>query len=59
MTNEEREGIRAAARRYVHEQAPSPPIEVLERIARIILQARASNRPPDRADGSHGESEAA
>jgi hypothetical protein len=40
VTNKERECIRDAARRYVREQAPSPPIEVLERVARIVLQAR-------------------
>jgi hypothetical protein len=40
VTNEEREGIREAARRYVHEQAPTPPVAVLERVARIVLQAR-------------------
>lgn len=38
MTDEERERIREAARRYVREQAPTPPIALLERIARIVLQ---------------------
>jgi hypothetical protein len=40
MTAEERAYIRGAARRYVHEQAPTPPMAVLERVARIVLQAR-------------------
>jgi hypothetical protein len=44
VTNKERECIRDAARRYVREQAPSPPIEVLERVARIVLQARTTGR---------------
>jgi hypothetical protein len=33
--------IQAAARRYVREQAPTPPAAVLERVARIVLQAHA------------------
>jgi hypothetical protein len=58
VTNKERECIREAARRYVREQAPSPPNEVLERVAVIVLQARLSNRPQadlDRSDGRADE----
>ena len=44
VTNEEREGVREAARRYVHEQAPTPPDAILERVAGIVLQARSSRR---------------
>ena len=40
MTAEEREGIREAARRYVNEQAPTPPNVILERVARIVRQSR-------------------
>ena len=40
MTAEEREGIREAARRYVNEQAPTPPNVILERVVRIVLQSR-------------------
>jgi hypothetical protein len=36
--------IQEAARRYVHEQAPTPPVAVLERVARIVLQARTTGR---------------
>jgi hypothetical protein len=52
MTAEERARIREAARCYVREQAPSPPNEVLERIAGIVLQARASNQPQPVLDES-------
>jgi hypothetical protein len=45
VTNNERERIREAARRYVREQAPNPPIEVLERVARIVLETRGVNDP--------------
>jgi hypothetical protein len=44
VTTEERERIRAAARRYVHEQAPTPPDAVLERVARIVLETKRLNR---------------
>jgi hypothetical protein len=46
MTGEERRQIQEAACRYVHEQAPTPPRAVLERVARIVLEAR-SPRPPE------------
>jgi len=46
VTNEQLECIRAAARRYVHEQAPSQPMEVLERVARIVLQATSAGSQP-------------
>jgi hypothetical protein len=39
-TSEERQRIQAAARRYVREQAPTPPVAILERVARIVLQTR-------------------
>jgi hypothetical protein len=42
MTAEERADIQELARRYVREQAPTPPTAVLERVARIVLQARTS-----------------
>ena len=41
MTAEERTRIQEAACRYVREQAPTPPIAVLERVARIVLQAQS------------------
>jgi hypothetical protein len=41
MTAEERTCIHMAARRYVREQAPKPPVWVLERVARIVLEAQA------------------
>lgn len=44
MTAGERMRIQEAARRYVHEQAPTPPLAVLERVARIVLQARTTGR---------------
>jgi hypothetical protein len=44
MTAEERIRIQEAARRYVREQAPTPPVAVLERVARIVLQVRTSKR---------------
>jgi hypothetical protein len=62
MTAEERMSIQEAARRYVREQAPIPPIAVLERIARIIQQARTSGPPEpasDRPTGGFDRSEAA
>jgi hypothetical protein len=62
VTNKERERIREAARRYVHEQAPSPPMETLERVARIVLQARVSDRSgpePDLAARDAGRADAA
>jgi len=48
VTNQEREDIRAAARRYVRDQAPTPPTALLEQVARIVLQAKAaqSTREP-------------
>jgi len=58
VTNKERECIREVARRYVREQAPSPPNEVLEHVAGIVLQARVANRPQavlDRTGGGAGE----
>jgi hypothetical protein len=69
MTAEERTRIQEAACRYVRERAPTPPVAVLERVARIVLQARTLTRrqthpiqqPPCRveptqrdADGSRG-----
>jgi hypothetical protein len=58
VTSEERKRIQAAAWRYVHEQAPTPPVAVLERVARIVLeartltgpQARPTNPPPSHVD---------
>jgi hypothetical protein len=50
VTNEERECIRKAARRYVREQAPTPSIAVLERVARILLQARVTNSAVTKAE---------
>jgi hypothetical protein len=58
VTSEERQRIQAAARRYVREQAPTPPVAVLERVARIVLQARTltgrqagpANPQPSRVD---------
>ena len=49
MTNQERERIREAARRYVRDQAPIPPTALLEQVARIVLQAKAaqSTREPN------------
>ena len=41
MINEERERIREAARRYVCDQGPVPPIALLEQVARIVLEAKA------------------
>jgi hypothetical protein len=43
MTAEERIYIHVAARRYVREQAPNPPVWVLERVARIVLQAQETS----------------
>jgi hypothetical protein len=43
MTAEERTRIQEAGRRYVREQAPRPPVAVLERVARIVLEARRPN----------------
>jgi hypothetical protein len=40
VTNQERERIREAARRYVRDQGPNPPTAVLEQVARIVLQAK-------------------
>jgi hypothetical protein len=54
VTNKERECIRAAARRYVHEQAPRPPIEVLERVATIVIQARQLQEWERQAQGGMG-----
>ena len=42
MTSEEREWIREAARRYVREQAPTPPAAILEQVARIVASVRWS-----------------
>jgi hypothetical protein len=54
VTSEERERIRAAARRYVREQAPTPPVAVLECVARIVLQAGTPQRAGDGlSDRSH------
>jgi hypothetical protein len=47
MTGEERTAIQEVARRYVREQAPAPPVAVLERVARIVLQARTLQRRAD------------
>jgi hypothetical protein len=56
VTNEERERIRAAARRYVRDQGPIPPRAVLERVARTVLQARDPSRPiPMPAAGSRDQ----
>jgi hypothetical protein len=43
MTAEERTDIQELARRYVREQGRTPPIAVLECVARIVLQARTSS----------------
>ena len=62
MTAEERMRIQEAACRYVREQAPTPPVAVLERVARIVLQAKASNRSQaalDRTGGRRDKQEAA
>jgi hypothetical protein len=40
VTNQERERIHQAARRYVHDQGPNPPTALLEQVARIVLQAK-------------------
>jgi hypothetical protein len=49
VTNQERERIREAARRYVSDQAPDPPTALLEQVARIVLQAktRQASYEPD------------
>jgi hypothetical protein len=62
MTAEERAHIREAARRYVHEQAPTPPLAVVERVARIVLQAGSLERHEavsDLATENRGRPEAA
>jgi hypothetical protein len=55
MTADERMRIQAAARRYVREQAPVPPIAVLEHVALVILQARSPGRQMPRRAGSLGK----
>jgi hypothetical protein len=50
MTDEERRQIKEAACRYVREQAPTPPVPVVERVARIVLQARTSQWQVERTD---------
>jgi hypothetical protein len=42
MTAEERARIQGEARRYVREQAPTPPVAILEQVARIIANVRWS-----------------
>ena len=62
MTNQARECIREAARRYVRDEGPIPPTAVLERVARIILQATTSGPPEPTSNpptGSCHRSEAA
>jgi hypothetical protein len=44
MTAEERTRIQQAARRYVREQAPTPPAAILEIVARILLEGRTSSQ---------------
>jgi hypothetical protein len=60
MTDEERECIREAARRYVRERAPTPPMAVLESVARIVLQARTpcrSQAVPEQPGGQTSKGE--
>ena len=38
MKAKERTRIQEAARRYIREQAPMPPVAVLNRVARIVLE---------------------
>ncbi len=52
MTAEERTRIQEAARRYVREQAPRPPVAVLERVARIVLQTMGTSRSATVPDGT-------
>jgi hypothetical protein len=52
MTAEERADIHEMARRYVREQAPTPPTAVLECVARIVLQARTCMGIADTSYGS-------
>jgi hypothetical protein len=61
VTNEQRECIREAARHYVSGQAPVPPIAVLERVGRIVLQARTlrGSRAIANQTGDHSRSEVA
>ena len=42
MTAEERAQIQQAARRYVREVAPIPPTAILEQVARIVMEAKAT-----------------
>ena len=50
MTVEERTRIQEEARRYVRQRAPTPPAAVVERVARIVLQARAADQTVDALD---------
>jgi hypothetical protein len=62
MTAEERTRIQEAGRRYVREQAPRPPVAVLERVARIVVQAMGTIRSatvPDVTGVDAGRPEAA
>jgi hypothetical protein len=54
MTAEERTRIQEAARRYVRQHGPTPPTGVLERVARIVLQARPREAPSGCEQGSSG-----
>jgi hypothetical protein len=55
MTADERTRVQEAARRYVREQAPMPPIAVLEHVAWVILQARSPGRQVPQRAGSLGK----
>jgi hypothetical protein len=62
MTSDEEAGIRAAARRYVQEEAPTPPTAVLEQVARIVLEVRTSSQSAvivDQTAGTPGRPAAA
>jgi hypothetical protein len=61
VTNQERECIREAARRYVRDQGPIPPTALLEQVARIVLQAkiRQWTCEPDESLRNHDRPEAA
>jgi hypothetical protein len=48
MTAEERTRIQEAARRFVREQAPTPPLAILEQVVRIVLNVR---RPAESTEG--------
>jgi hypothetical protein len=56
MTAEERTRIQELVRRYVRQHGPTPPTGVLERVARIVLQARSHEAPHGCEQGSSGNS---